>query len=82
MIEAQNRRVFQNCRVNTHNNMSQRKVTFWRQISVKSHFQREVIPDKLLNPFLFLNPKSVSSSDRTMRMKSSNTEAVRNVCSR
>lgn len=77
MIEAQNLRVSQNCRANTHNNMSQRKVTFWRQMSMKSHFKREVIPDKLLNPF-----KSVSSSDRTMRMKSSNTEAVRNVCSR
>lgn len=44
---------------------------------MKSHFQREVIADKLLNPF-----KSVSSSNRTMRMKSSNTEAVRNVCPR
>lgn len=67
---------FQNCRANTHN-MSQRKGTVCRKISMKSHFQREVIPDKLLNPF-----KSVSSSDRTMRMKSSNEEAVRNVLGR
>lgn len=44
---------------------------------MKSYFQREVIPDKLLNPF-----KSVSSSDRTTSMKSSNTEAVRNVLGR
>ena len=38
--------------------------------------EREVVPDKILNTF-----KSVSSSDRTRRMKRLNPEAVMSTCS-